>query len=397
MISVASVNAIDTGDGLAMLDTGGQFDIDHVFDQVRGGGRRRRCGPPCTATTTSTTSSAPAASRPRRPSGGWPPPVVYAHEDLPDHFRRYERTLGWNTAINQRQFALPVDTFAWPADYRYPDVTYRDHLTFTQGGLTFELHHARGETDDATWTFVPELKALHPGDLFIWAVPERRQPAEGAALRQRLGGGAAEMAGCGAEMMLCGHGLPIFGADRVRQALTDTAELLDTIEAQTLALMNRGVPLDRVLHEVEVPEHLRELPYLQPVYDHPQFLVRNVWRRYGGWYDGEPDNLLPAPRAEQAGVGDAGRRPRGRARPGPRSSPRRRPPPGLPPRRVRRAVRARRRPRPTRCGPRSTPPAAASRCRRWPATSSATPPTPAAKAAATSPATTTARDECGPT
>ena len=64
--------------------------------------------------------------------------------------------------------------------------------------------------------------------------------------------------------------------------------------------MNRGVPLDRVLHEVEVPERLRQLPYLQPVYDHPQFLVRNVWRRSGGWYDGEPDNLLPAPRAEQA-------------------------------------------------------------------------------------------------
>jgi alkyl sulfatase BDS1-like metallo-beta-lactamase superfamily hydrolase len=64
--------------------------------------------------------------------------------------------------------------------------------------------------------------------------------------------------------------------------------------------MNRGVPLDRVLHQVEVPEHLRQLPYLRPVYDHPQFLVRNVWRRYGGWYDGEPDNLLPAPRAQQA-------------------------------------------------------------------------------------------------
>ncbi|MFI5041590.1 MAG: alkyl sulfatase dimerization domain-containing protein, partial [Acidimicrobiales bacterium] len=31
-----------------------------------------------------------------------------------------------------------------------------------------------------------------------------------------------------------------------------------------------------------------------------QFIVRNVWRRYGGWYDGEPDNLLPAPRAHQA-------------------------------------------------------------------------------------------------
>ncbi len=49
-----------------------------------------------------------------------------------------------------------------------------------------------------------------------------------------------------------------------------------------------------------MPEHLAGRPYLRPVYDHPRFLVRNVWRRYGGWYDGEPDNLLPAPRAEQA-------------------------------------------------------------------------------------------------
>ena len=64
--------------------------------------------------------------------------------------------------------------------------------------------------------------------------------------------------------------------------------------------MNTGCSLDRVLHEVEVPAHLRDKPYLRPVYDHPQFIVRNVWRRYGGWYDGEPDNLLPAPRAEQA-------------------------------------------------------------------------------------------------
>jgi alkyl sulfatase BDS1-like metallo-beta-lactamase superfamily hydrolase len=25
-----------------------------------------------------------------------------------------------------------------------------------------------------------------------------------------------------------------------------------------------------------------------------------VWRRYGGWWDGEPDNLLPSPRSQQA-------------------------------------------------------------------------------------------------
>jgi alkyl sulfatase BDS1-like metallo-beta-lactamase superfamily hydrolase len=100
--------------------------------------------------------------------------------------------------------------------------------------------------------------------------------------------------------MLPGHGLPIIGAERVRVALSDTAELLESLESQALALMNRGATLDRVLHEVEMPQHLLEKPYLRPIYDHPQFILRNIWRLYGGWYDGEPDNLLPAPRAQQA-------------------------------------------------------------------------------------------------
>ena len=300
MISVASVNAIETGDGLAMLDTGGPFDSDHVYDEVR---RWRPEAPVRTAIYSHHhidhvfgTRRFDAEADERR----WPRPVVYAHEELPHHFRRYERTQGWNTAINQRQFALPIEGFAWPADYRDPDVTYGDHLTLAQGGLTFELHHARGETDDATWTWVPELRVLHPGDLFIWAVPNAGNPQKVQRFASDWAVALRQMAGCGAELMLCGHGVPIFGADRVRQALTDTADLLDSIETQTLALMNRGVPLDRVLHEVDVPDHLRQLPYLRPVYDHPQFLVRNVWRRYGGWYDGEPDNLLPAPRAAQA-------------------------------------------------------------------------------------------------
>jgi alkyl sulfatase BDS1-like metallo-beta-lactamase superfamily hydrolase len=109
-----------------------------------------------------------------------------------------------------------------------------------------------------------------------------------------------QMAAKQPETLLAGHGLPIFGADRVQRALLDTAELLDSLESQTIALMNTGASLDTVIHSVEVPAHLRELPYLRPVYDHPQFIVRNVWRRYGGWYDGEPDNLLPAPRVELA-------------------------------------------------------------------------------------------------
>ena len=55
-----------------------------------------------------------------------------------------------------------------------------------------------------------------------------------------------------------------------------------------------------MLHAVELPTGLMEKPWLRPVYDDPRFLIRMVWRRYGGWWDGEFDNLLPAPKAEQA-------------------------------------------------------------------------------------------------
>jgi alkyl sulfatase BDS1-like metallo-beta-lactamase superfamily hydrolase len=298
-VGIASANTVDTGDGLVMLDTGHQLDIAPLYEQVR-----KWSPSPLVGAVYShhhvdhifgTKQFEEEATR-----NGWAQPTVYAHEELPRHFDRYLKTRGWNSAINRRQFAIYVPGFQWPDRYRYPDVTYRDQLTFTRGDLTFELRHARGETDDATWTWCPEKKILHPGDLFIWAVPNAGNPQKVQRYVSDWAIALREMAALEPEYLLAGHGLPIVGRDRCVAALTDTADLLWSLEEQTLALMNQGVTLDRIIHEVEVPKHLLDKPYLQPVYDHPQFIVRNVWRRYGGWWDGEPDNLLPAPRAEQA-------------------------------------------------------------------------------------------------
>jgi alkyl sulfatase BDS1-like metallo-beta-lactamase superfamily hydrolase len=64
--------------------------------------------------------------------------------------------------------------------------------------------------------------------------------------------------------------------------------------------MNAGATLDEVVHTVRAPAELLERPYLRPVYDEPEFVVRNVWRLYGGWYDGDPARLKPAPDATVA-------------------------------------------------------------------------------------------------
>jgi alkyl sulfatase BDS1-like metallo-beta-lactamase superfamily hydrolase len=225
-------------------------------------------------------------------------PRVVAHAALPARFDRYRLTAGYNAAINARQFSAPG--LSWPTDYRYPDVTYIDELSLEVGGLALELHHARGETDDRTWTWVPERQVLCCGDLFIWACPNagnpqkvQRYPAEWAvALRQ--------MAALGAEVLLPGHGVPIIGADRIARALDDTAELLESLHEQTVALMNEGACLNDIIHTVSAPAELLGKPYLRPVYDEPEFVVRNIWRLYGGWYDRDPASLKPAPTAALA-------------------------------------------------------------------------------------------------
>lgn len=219
-------------------------------------------------------------------------PRVIAHEAVPARFRRYLATAGYNEIVNRRQFGLPE--LRWPTAYRYPDIVYRDSYTIRVGGLTVELRHARGETDDHSWAYIPERDIICPGDLFIWNSPNcgnpqkvQRYPAEWAeALRA--------MAEVGAGMLLPSHGPPIVGADRVRTALSHTAAYLESLVAQTLELMNRGARLDEIIQTVRPPEELAGKPYLRAGYDEPEFVVRNIWRLYGGWWDGNPALLKPA-------------------------------------------------------------------------------------------------------
>ena len=224
---------------------------------------------------------------------GWSPPHVIAHELVPKRFERYVLTAGYNGVINQRQFQFRAPY--WPTQYRQPDELYSDHHTLQVGGETWELHHDKGETDDATWVWNPGRKVLCTGDLFIWASPNCGNPQKVQRYPREWAAGLRKMAACGAEVLLPGHGLPIIGPERIALALGDTAELLESLVDQTLELMNAGARLDEIVHSVRAPAHLLDKPYLQPVYDEPEFVVRNLWRLYGGWYDGNPAHLKPAP------------------------------------------------------------------------------------------------------
>src|SRR5581483_11729457 len=190
-------------------------------------------------------------------------------------------------------FRMP--NLRWPTEYRYPDEVYHATHTVTVDGLRLELVHARGETDDHTWVWVPDRRVLCTGDLFIWASPNAGNPQKVQRYPHDWARALRAMQTLDAELLLPGHGYPIRGAARIRQALGETAELLEFLHDRTLEMMNAGATLEEIVHAVVPPPALLARPYLQPVYDEPEFVVRNVWRLYGGWWDGDPAHLKPAP------------------------------------------------------------------------------------------------------
>jgi alkyl sulfatase BDS1-like metallo-beta-lactamase superfamily hydrolase len=178
-----------------------------------------------------------------------------------------------------------------------PDVTYRESLALTVGELDLELHHARGETDDHTYTWIPSRRTVCVGDLLIWVFPNAGNPQKVQRYPLEWAEALRTVAELDAELLLPAHGLPIAGRARIARVIDDVASALEGLVRDTLEMMNAGARLDDIIHTVRVSPDLLAKPYLAPTYDEPEFVVRNVWRMYGGWYDGNPSRLKPPPDA----------------------------------------------------------------------------------------------------
>ena len=215
---------------------------------------------------------------------------VVAHEAVLRRFARYRLTRGWNQHINQRQFQTAAE---FPGEFRAPDETYQTARTLDVGGRRFELAHALGETDDHTWVWVPDAGVLCTGDLFIWASPNCGNPQKVQRYPREWAAALRAMDALGAEVLCPGHGVPIWGAAAVHRALDDTASFLEDLVDQVLAQMNAGARLDDIIAAVKPRADLLERPYLAPIYDEPAFIVRNLHRLYGGWWDGNPAHVKP--------------------------------------------------------------------------------------------------------
>ena len=240
-------------------------------------------------------------------------PRVIGHKNVQQRFDRYRYTNDWNVAINARQFGgirgdvNSIMNDLRPADGapRLSDFIPRNTLDTTDvvdkfasmkfGDTEVEFHHGRGETDDHLWSWFPEKKWIASGDFVIWNFPNAGNPQKVQRWPIEWAAALRDMIAKGPELLLPAHGLPIAGKERIARVLDEIATALENLVRDVVTMMNAGETLNTIIHTVRVPEATLGKPYLRPLYDEPEFVVRNIWRLFGGWWDGAPTRLKPSP------------------------------------------------------------------------------------------------------
>lgn len=226
-----------------------------------------------------------------------PPPQIVAHERVLDRLARYQRLHGQHEHINRIQFAVPADRTAFPDEYYPPTLTYHHRLALRLGGLTLECRHGMGETDDATWVWIPERSTIIAGDFLVWSCPNVGNPFKVQRFALEWAEALEEMAALEPERVIPGHG-PVSDRDQGQEVMLNTARALRYLEDESVRRLNAGQWHEQILQEVDLPDELKEKPYLQPIYGCPRFVVHGILRRYSGWHDGNAGNLFPSTQAE---------------------------------------------------------------------------------------------------
>jgi alkyl sulfatase BDS1-like metallo-beta-lactamase superfamily hydrolase len=229
---------------------------------------------------------------------GIPRPRIIAHRNVRRRMDRYEASHGFNSIVQGQQFNMPG--YVYPIGQRRPDEVYDETLSVTIGGEQIDLFHGRGETDDATFVWLPQRRVLASGDFVIWVFPNAGNPRKVQRYAADWAVALRRMEQLKPEVLIPGHGPVIFGELRAAQVLRDGAEALEYLTRETLQLMNKGVTLNEILHTVKAPSKYLEKPYLLAKYDDPEFLVRSIYHLYAGWFDGNPAHLKPAVNADLA-------------------------------------------------------------------------------------------------
>mgnify|MGYP003321571214 FL=1 len=243
-------------------------------------------------------------------------PQIIAHEDTDYYVQRIMGIL--NPIITERSNRMfgtllseedlinvgigpSLNVAKSPTGYIRPDVIFNDNLELNIAGIKIELFHAPGETNDQLFVWLPDHKALLPGDNIYKTFPNL-YTIRGTTHRDVIGwvNSIDHMKTFDAEFLFPSHTKPIIGKEEIKEILTIYRDAIQYIHDQTIRLMNEGLYPDQIAELIKLPEHIAKSPYLYEFYGTVRWSVKSIFNGYLGWFNGNPSELDPLSRKERA-------------------------------------------------------------------------------------------------
>lgn len=244
-------------------------------------------------------------------------PEIYAHESLDDNvsraagetapisgsrsMRMYGNFLGKNAmshvGIGPFMGLGPHSTLG----YIKPTKTFRDRMKATVAGISFELIHAPGETDDQIYVWLPDQNVLLCGDNLYKSFPNL-YTIRGTWFRSLKNWFRSVdiIRALRPEHLVPSHGKPIAGAEAIYRIATDYRDAIQYVHDQSIRGINQGMTPDELAQNVILPAHLAKSPYLREFYGKVSWSARSMHNGTMGWFSGDSAHLQPMPVKEQA-------------------------------------------------------------------------------------------------
>ena len=183
--------------------------------------------------------------------------------------------------------------------YIKPSITFSNFYSHDLDGLEIQFFHAPGETDDQLFVWIPEYKALMPGDNIYKAFPNI-YTIRGTTYRSFKSwySSLEKMMALEPEILIPSHGTPINGKEEISRVLSNYRDAIKYVHDQMMRNLNSGNSPLEAARKIKLPENLARDPHLFELYGTIEWSARNLFNGYFGWFDGNSTNLYPFTKEE---------------------------------------------------------------------------------------------------
>jgi alkyl sulfatase BDS1-like metallo-beta-lactamase superfamily hydrolase len=186
------------------------------------------------------------------------------------------------------------------------DLIKQSYETRTIDGVEIEFHLVPGsEAPSEMILYFPQFKLLDMAEDATHNM-HNLYTLRGAEIRDgrlwsKYIGEAIERYGDRTDVVIAQHHWPMWGNARIVAFLKKQRDLYEFIHDQTVRLLNEGLTATEIAEQLKLPPSLASEWFSRGYYGTLRHNAKAVYQFYLGWYDANPADLDPLPRAEAAG------------------------------------------------------------------------------------------------